>query len=166
MQIRTTRRMRLEPGGGVIMLAAFLFNNYRVDKVAFDYERMQLLQERDEDKSQVAVNFECAVGLNEDKLKAEVRITCQLLDGGGDDSSQTKEPFLLVSIAGYFGNNGSLSEEQFKRMCEKNGIATLFPFLRAAVADITRIANVGEPVILPLVNVTRISDENSKPIIE
>lgn len=69
--------------------------------------------------------------------------------------------YLSFIIYGIFTNNG-LAEEQFKRAVEYNGTALLFPFIRSTVADITKIANNGNPLLLPTINVNALIEDSKK----
>lgn len=69
--------------------------------------------------------------------------------------------YLSFIIYGIFTNNG-LTEEQFKRAAEYNGTALLFPFIRSTVADITKIANNGNPLLLPTINVNALIEDSKK----
>ncbi len=41
----------------------------------------------------------------------------------------------------------------FKKFLQLNGTTVMFPFLRSAISDLTRICNI-TPVVLPLINIT------------
>lgn len=69
--------------------------------------------------------------------------------------------YLSFIIYGIFTNNG-LEAEQFKRAVEYNGTALLFPFIRSTVADITKIANNGNPLLLPTINVNALIEDSKK----
>lgn len=71
-------------------------------------------------------------------------------------------PFYLSFIVyGLFTNNG-LSNEEFYKAVEFNGTAILFPFIRSTVADITKIANNGNVLLLPTININTLFKANNK----
>ena len=46
----------------------------------------------------------------------------------------------------------------FKKFLQLNGTTVMFPFLRSAISDLTRICNI-TPVVLPLINITNFVKE-------
>jgi len=83
---------------------------------------------------------------------AFVELNCQI--GGSQD---TGSPFLLkVLIEGHFKYRiQTESGPSFDRMCNLNATAILYPYLRSAVTDITKAANIN-PIILPTVNINKL----------
>lgn len=67
--------------------------------------------------------------------------------------------YLSFIIYGLFTNNG-LNKEDFHKVLEFNGTAILFPFIRSTVADITKTANNGTPLLLPTINVNALFKTN------
>ena len=60
---------------------------------------------------------------------------------------------LQVIMIGSFKGPEDTSEEDFKKFLNLNGVATLLPLLRGAVASITQAINLPQPIVLPLFNV-------------
>jgi len=72
-----------------------------------------------------------------------------------DKAEENNYPFTIkLSIEGIFSieSEEPLPDEEILKFCSINGTAALFPFLRSAVTDITKISNV-PPLVLPLVNI-------------
>ncbi|QNB46991.1 hypothetical protein BR63_12145 [Thermanaerosceptrum fracticalcis] len=86
---------------------------------------------------------------NEESKDAKVTLHCSVFE----NAEEKNYPFTLnVIISGRFIFKGYLENEDFKRFCEMNATAILFPYLRAAITNITSVANV-QPLVLPLVNI-------------
>ena len=135
------------------MIADLKFLNYQVDKVLLD---AALLDELSDSSEHYSVSFTREISVRDDKKEARVRISCSIKDG-----DRAEGPFLEIRVSGFFERGDGLSEDQFFKMCEKNGVATLFPFLRSSVADVTRISNMGTPIILPLLNIAKTLEAKS-----
>ena len=68
-------------------------------------------------------------------------------------------PFnLQFTIDGYFEIEKGMTDEELAQFCKSSGVPILFPYIRSAVTDITKAANV-DPLILPLINVRKIVEE-------
>lgn len=88
----------------------------------------------------------------EDCRKATVTLHSTVFD----KAKERNYPFsLAISVEGLFSTSENVQRDELFRLGEINGTATLFPFLRSVIADITRTANV-DPLILPLVNIYRL----------
>ena len=71
-----------------------------------------------------------------------------------------KENYTLnATIKGYFEFKDEIDDETVKTFLKTSGISILFPFLRSAVSDITRIAGY-TPVLLPIINPSQIRFES------
>lgn len=132
------------------MNASFQFKDYHIDKIIFD-NNIAPVNADDDNDSGLNIQFELEVALDDTDMKARVLLNANIFSRSKKDGDQP--PILSTRIAGFFEQDGSLSPEEFRARCEMNGAATLFPFLRSAVADVTRITNMGPVLILPLINV-------------
>ena len=71
-------------------------------------------------------------------------------------------PFELeINIQGYFSFDNNLNDEDVLKRCKVNGTSILFPYLRSAITDVTKIANVN-PLVLPSINIYNLIKENEK----
>ncbi|MCK9526101.1 MAG: protein-export chaperone SecB [Limnochordia bacterium] len=125
--------------------STFRFNGYRVKNIQF------YMNEEFEPRQPIEIDFaiDIEIGLTEDCDKATVILHSRVFE----HAVEHDYPFsLAVSIEGLFSSSENVTHDELMELCEINGTATLFPFLRSVVADITRAANV-DPLILPLVNV-------------
>lgn len=129
------------------------FIHYGVDKINYQLNR----DVKPNNISLSGDNFKLArqVFINGDE--GQLIIQVELFEKGN-----TKYPFYISFIIyGIFTNNG-LEAGQFQRAVEYNGTALLFPFIRSTVADITKIANNGNPLLLPTINVNALIEDSKK----
>ena len=62
-------------------------------------------------------------------------------------------PFSVYAVMrGLFRTKEKVSKERMRRYLEINGVAAMFPFLRSAIADLTKASNI-PPIILPMTNI-------------
>jgi preprotein translocase subunit SecB len=69
-------------------------------------------------------------------------------------SNKEKSLNLEVGISGGFSIQGDLDDEAKTKLVQKNGVAILYPYLRAFVSTLTIQAGI-PPIVLPTVNLTR-----------
>lgn len=125
--------------------SAFQFEHYTVDEATF---RANPFYE-DQGKLDVEFSFDVAFGVDASATRGKVSLTAEIFD----NPEANNFPFTLrITVSGFFKAEDDLSEEDFREFLEINGTTVLFPFLRAAIADITRVANI-KPLVLPLINV-------------
>ena len=87
--------------------------------------------------------------LDPDKRTAIISLTCKVFE----NAEENNYPFsMVISLSGRFTFNGDIDDEGFFNFCKNNGTAVLFPFMRAAIANVTVTANM-QPLMLPLINV-------------
>lgn len=139
------------------IMSSFRFDDYKIDFINFN------LNKEFKDENEMEVDFELRVGVNisDDSKQAEVNLE---LDVYSNDLEEA--PFkLTVSITGWFSTDDDIEEDKYIQFCKVNATAILFPYLRSAVTDITKIAGV-QPLVLPLVNVYNLikNDEENKPV--
>ncbi|WP_035571558.1 protein-export chaperone SecB [Halonatronum saccharophilum] len=132
-------------------LSNFYFDDYSIDDIEFN-----LNHDFENEGIQVKADTEVEVSKKEDENKGLVKITILIWD----NANKENYPFRLkISIIGQFSADCAMEENQFHEMCRYNGSAILLPFLRSAITDITKVANV-TPLILPLINVQNLLDES------
>lgn len=70
-------------------------------------------------------------------------------------------PFYLHFVVdAFFEIENGMSENDVINFCKTSGMPILFPYIRAAVTDITKTANI-EPLVLPLINIRKIAEDPS-----
>lgn len=124
------------------------FDGYKINKISF-----ALNPDFDGDKVNVKLNFRVRTKLFNDLSKGYLELTADI-NTDTDLKQEKYEAFTAsVTVTGTFRNtNPPHSRKDFVSFLRLNGTATLMPFLRAAIADVTRIANI-PPCVIPLINV-------------
>lgn len=94
---------------------------------------------------------------SEGRIEKEATITVKCLIF--ENPEENNYPFTLnIKISGEFKYIGIIEDDEFKQFCEMNGIATLLPYLRASITNITALANI-QPLVLPLINVYNLNNK-------
>ncbi|WP_018249864.1 protein-export chaperone SecB [Orenia marismortui] len=128
----------------------FYFDDYRIENINFEMNN-------DFKNGDVDVDFDADFNLNiyEEENKGLLNIEVKFWENAAKDSY----PFeLSISIIGVFSSDPSMDKEQFETMCKYNGAAILFPYIRSAITDITKVANLPS-LILPTINIRRLIDQ-------
>ena len=102
-------------------------------------------------------------------IKTKIPSNCELSDKGWvilscfiKNDQSNEPPFELNAIMrGEFKTNVAVSKEKMQKFLELNGVTAMFPFLRSAITDLTRIGNL-KPLLLPLINVGALVRKNKK----
>lgn len=127
------------------LISNFQFLDYKVDYIKFELNNSY----RSEKQLKMDLKLETVIGITEDSTSGKVTLKTDIFQ----KAKEKNYPFSLeVSLTGFFEVTEKISETQFKEFLELNGTATMFPFLRSVISDITRISNI-EPLILPLINI-------------
>lgn len=84
------------------------------------------------------------------------------IDFGVFKDAEVNYPYKIdVSMIGYFELSGKATEEQITNLCKINGTAIMFPYIRSAITDLTKITNM-EPLILPAINIHKLIESQSR----
>ena len=134
--------------------AAIQFQGYMFEKLSFSYHGNNGNEDEGEAVGSVSTKFRIATALNKENdstLKGDIRLSCEV-------NAENNEQFPMVSATmhGEFHISPNTPEDQAKKLLEVNGVAVMFPFLRAAISNITMTAGVG-PMVLPLVDVRKLA---------
>lgn len=128
-----------------------ILSNFYFDKYYIKSFRFNLNKDFKKEKVKINIETEILTGIDPDKNVGHTTIKMSIWD----EIEKGNKPFSInVSIVGYFSADDNMETDKFTEMCEYNGAAILFPFLRSAVVDITKIANVS-PLVLPLINIKK-----------
>jgi len=131
--------------------ADFEFEGYKIDNISF-----KLNPNFKGGAIGINLKFNIVPGISDDFKKGSLSITADI--NHTNDSSESNALFSAsVTMVGLFNNPSNASKEDFGRFLHLNGVATLMPFLRGAIADITRTANI-PPCVIPLINVYKMTD--------
>ncbi|WP_343002858.1 protein-export chaperone SecB [Intestinibacter bartlettii] len=133
--------------------STFKFNNYNITNVRFsineDFEG--------ENGVELDVSFKTSIKTSNNG-KAIINLTAIVFE----NCVQNNYPFELeINIQGYFSFDNNLNDEDVLKRCKVNGTSILFPYLRSAITDVTKIANVN-PLVLPSINIYNLIKENEK----
>ncbi|MFD2368519.1 protein-export chaperone SecB [Brevibacillus sp. GCM10020057] len=128
--------------------SSFIFENYILNSINFEANP----NFKFENPLEINFRVNVEVAINEENNVGIVTLHCKVFE----DSLEKNYPFsLYVSLKGFFRSKESISNELFYEFCRVNGTTALFPFLRSAIADITKASNF-EPLVLPLVNINNL----------
>ncbi|QOS99832.1 protein-export chaperone SecB [Brevibacterium sp. JNUCC-42] len=128
--------------------SGFTLENYTLDSINF----MANPDFNFDDPLEINFQLDIDVKINDENDVGMVTLRCKVFK----EPIENNYPFTVeVSLRGIFKANNAIPEEQFRDFCRINGTTTLFPFLRSAIADVTKAANV-EPLLLPLININNI----------
>jgi len=129
----------------------FYFENYLIDKINLK------VNEEFNNKGEINLDFDIdsQTEINMVEKTSQKILTVTIWD----NAQKNNYPFSLeISIIGFFSADDKIDEEEFKTLCKYNSASILFPFLRSAIADITRVSNV-KPLTFPLINVLNFIDD-------
>lgn len=138
------------------VVSKFNFINYKITKLNY----IDNTEFCDENSVEIEFDITTKIGISEDNKNAKIELSLIIFD----EPEKNNYPFSIeIVMEGYFMMESNYEEKVSKnelyRYCKINGTATLFPYLRAAVSDITRICNV-TPLVLPLINIYNLVDRS------
>lgn len=120
------------------------FKGYRI--VNIDYKRLESTEEFDSE-SKDFMDLSAFVGITEDNNEAHIKVTCLL-----NDVENLRK--VTIEIVGIFEIAlKEASEEEIKKILAVNGVAILFPYVRAAMSVISSLDNENS-ILLPTINTT------------
>ena len=118
------------------------FKGYRI--VNIDYKRLESTEEFDSE-SKDFMDLSAFVGITEDNNEAHIKVTCLL-----NDVENLRK--VTIEIVGIFEIAlKEASEEEIKKILAVNGVAILFPYVRAAMSVISSLDNENS-ILLPTIN--------------
>lgn len=120
------------------------FKGYRI--VNIDYKLLDSIDEF-ESTSKEFMDLSAFVGLTEDKKEAHIKVTSIL----NDFDNLRKVTIEIVGIFEIFVK--SEEEEEIKNLLAVNGVAILFPYVRAAMSVVSSLDN-KNAILLPTINTT------------
>lgn len=134
------------------VISNFYFDSYNIEDIDF-----QLNQNFDGSEVDLKIDTEINISIRSGENEGITAIKLLLWDEENSDNYPFK---LSATIKGYFSADKDMDRERFEEMCKYNGAAILFPFLRSAVSDITKVANI-RTLNLPLINIKKLIDERN-----
>lgn len=139
------------------VLSTFSFDDYKINSMSFE------LNDEYNVEDDIEIDFKLGVSINISKDGKGAKVILSL---GVFDDEENLHPFRLkASITGYFSTEDKIEKNKLVDFCKINATAILFPYLRAAVTDITKASNI-QPLVLPLVNVYNLIVRSEKSLEE
>lgn len=135
------------------MKAVFQFSDYNVLEIQY-----KLNPRFEEEEASLSPGFSFDLEFVEGEDEALVYLGLEL----GDAELEGNSFYLNVKIAGEFifrSEDEELVHEQKIDYCKVNGVAILYPYLRALVSDITSKGS-EQPIILPTMNIVEMLKRN------
>jgi len=133
----------------------FRFENYVVDYIRYNYNHQAKLENKE---IEVSFSLTVNVNVNEKEKKSTVTLKCNVFE----NAEENNFPFSLeISLTGYFSGSDNMEIDKFIELTKYNGTAILFPYLRSAISDITKAANIN-PLVLPVINVINLVKKQEK----
>ena len=134
-------------------LSTLSFDHYIINYINFEFN-----QSFDQENVELEVDTKVDTSIDSEINKGITSIEMRLWE----EAEEKNKPFSLrIKITGYFSSEAEVESEDFAHLCKYNGSAILFPFLRSAIADLTKTANV-PPLVLPLINIKNLVEEKEK----
>ncbi len=125
--------------------ASFSFNTYNFDEIHFSANMI------DQSKP-VNINFEPSCVFSKEKSAGYLCLKVAVLSEG------KVSPFCMVSCNAVFVFNDVNSVEEIPDYFYTNSIAIVYPYVRAMVSLMSVQANVGQPIVLPVLNLTPLKE--------
>ena len=132
-------------------LSDFRFLGYQIVNIAYHINDVQNPTERTKLTHKILVSVS-PENLDDGKTRLECNISAATMPLKGDLPCEVVFDLQVIMI-GRFNGPEDTSEADFKKFLNLNGVATLLPLLRGAVASITQAINLPQPIVLPLFNV-------------
>lgn len=133
----------------VIQLQGYIF-----EKLLFSYDGDNSSEDENEIIGAVPTRFRVGIGLNKEddfNFHGYIRLSCEV-----NESNDKRFPVVSVRMRGDFTISPDVSEDQARKLLEVNGVAVMFPFLRAAIANMTMTAGI-TPMMLPLFDIRKLT---------
>lgn len=126
------------------------FSNYKVNKLAF------------EEKGEYSNNIKVTINSDVDKNDEDNAVVSLLCKVESDDGLFN----LAISISGDFTveddeNDSNIDGVTNDILFQRNSISILFPYLRAAISQVTSMGS-GDPIVLPPMNVLEFISQKEK----
>lgn len=137
--------------------SAFRFIDYKINNL-----QLKLNENYTDDNAAIedilSVSVGINIGLNELHSQAIVKLDFAVFQDVETDNYPYK---INAEMIGYFEIEGNHSEQEVIKLCKINGTAIMFPYIRSAITDLTKISNV-TPLILPAINIHKLIEAQDK----
>ena len=133
-------------------LSSFRFLDYNIDDIKFVLNEEFDVHKSHEDEVEVDMGIGVRISLSEGNKNARVSLSMNIFR----DAEKNNYPYTLsLDMIARFELSENISKEDAIRFCKVNGTAVMFPYIRSAITDITKLSNV-EPLVLPLINIHKL----------
>lgn len=139
------------------LISSFRFIDYKIENLNFKLNsKYDGFKDRAEE-IELDLSLSVKIELAEDNSDAKIRLHMDIFK----DAEIKNYPYsILLDMVGYFEIEGDCLEEALT-FCKINGTAVMFPYMRAAVTDLTKISN-SDSLTLPLINIQKLLEREEK----
>jgi preprotein translocase subunit secB len=134
--------------------ATIQLQGYIFEKLSFSYDGDSGDEEENEIIGAVPTRFRVGIGLNKEddfNFNGYIRLSCEV-----NGSNDKRFPVVSATMRGDFIIHPDTSEDQARKLLQVNGVAVMFPFLRAAIANMAMTAGI-TPMMLPLFDIRKLT---------
>ncbi|WP_299145926.1 hypothetical protein [uncultured Dialister sp.] len=132
-------------------LSDFRFLGYQIVKITYHINDVKNPTEQTKLTHKILVSVS-PENLDDGRTRLECNISASTMPVEDDVPGEAVFDLQIIMI-GRFKGPKNISESDFKKFLNLNGVATLLPLLRGAVTSITQAINLPQPIVLPLFNV-------------
>lgn len=120
-------------------------------KISFENYKINKIELRDLNKEEEKDQFGISIGVNEkkDRVKLGIDVT-------------TENRFIEIEMLGIFKFEKSTSEQEREKFLRINGVAMLYPYIRAYISTITSFNKDGSALIIPTINFQSLYEDENK----
>jgi len=137
--------------------AVIQFRRYIFEELSFFYRGYGDDEEETNTVGPIPTVFQVNVGMDREEpsiFKGYIKLSCHV-----NEESMSQLPFSISAIMrGEFTIDPDISDEKAKKLLQINGVAVMFPFLRASIANLTAAAGV-DAMILPLFDISKLAKD-------
>lgn len=126
----------------------FIFKNYNIDNIEFNINKNY----SGDEEINLDVKFGTEIKISETNTAAEVKLSVLIFEKCQENNYPFKLSLDVIGNFTYEIKDEEIQQEKILNMCKLNGTTALFPYMRSAITDITKIANI-DPLVLPLINI-------------
>lgn len=141
-------------------LSRFRFLKYYISNMEF---KLNKGYEDSEHCDELELQIEMGVGVSvysEDPRKVMISLSVDIFK----DYLQNCAPYYISLVMdGFFELEEDMEIEEIEKFCKTSGVSVMFPYVRSAVTDLTKIAN-KDALVLPLINVKKLVEVSKETV--
>lgn len=135
-----------------LAISRFRFLKYYISDMEFkinkNYENSGLC---DDLELQIEMGVAISV-VSEDAKKIMISLSVDIFK---DYLEKCAPYFISLTMDGFFELEENMEYDEIENFCRTSGVSIMFPYVRSAVTDLTKIAN-QDALVLPLINVKKL----------